>query len=81
MCNGENLIDGGSSRDVVEGTDRRNAKGVEMREAGTTGRKQHRSLGYWLRSLDRWPCRSPRWEVGRGCSVGEGRNKKDKIMT
>lgn len=54
MCNGENLTDGNSSRDGVEGMDRRNAERAEMRAAETVERKRHRSLGYWLRSLDRW---------------------------
>lgn len=72
MYNGENLTDGNSSRDGVEGVDRRNAEWAEMRAAGTAERKQHRSLGYWLRSLDRWQYRSPKWEVSGGCAMGEG---------
>ena len=72
MCNGENLTEGNSSRDGAEGMDRRNAEWAEMRAAGTAERKQHRSLGYWLRSLDRWQYHSPKWEVSGGCAMGEG---------
>lgn len=74
LCNGEILINGGN-RDRGEVTDKRNAKGVKMKEEGIAMEKKHGNLGYWLRALDKWWYHSPGWEVREGC-YGEGKKLK-----